>query len=232
MSRNALRQRLAGDLCQGRVQGAYELGSRRSEIGGFASFVVPHDGQPVRHGSEVAGGWGLALLKALDGTAGDHDYAEARWAADGLLAGGKHDVEVPRIKGKLLGADAADAIDDDQRIWADAAGQGSDRLDICEDAGGGVDVGDGKEFVGFCSQGFLNLVEGGLFANGCLELGDFSTVGFKAVGKGIAKVAGVQDEGFFFALDQVRGYKVPAQCATAGDEERLGGWGCSLEEAA
>lgn len=228
----ALRQRLGGDLGQGGVEGADELGRRRREVRGLAGLVVLHDGQPVGHGGVVGQRRGLARLEAVDGALRHHQDAEARRAADGLLAGGQDDVQVPRVEGDLLAADAAHAVDDDQRLRADAAHELRDGLDVAQHARRGVDVRDGDDLVRLLLEGLLDLRERGPLTDRGLELRGAHAVRFQTGGERVAEVARVQDEGVLARLDQVRGHDVPAQGAAAGDDERLRGGVGGLEELA
>ena len=226
----ALGHGAGGDLAEGGVEGVDELGGRGGEVGGLEALVVLHDGQPVGEGGVVGGGRGLAVLEDVDGAAGEHEDAEAGGAADGLLAGGQDDVDVPGVEGDLLTADAADAVDDDEGLGADAADDLGDALDVGEHAGGGVDVGDGDDLVGLLLQGLLDLLKRGALADGGLDLRGVGAVGFQARGEGVGEVAGVQDEGVLTLLDQVGGDDVPAEGTTAGDDDGLSGGVGGLEE--
>lgn len=226
----ALGERAGGDLREGGVEGVNELGGGGGEVGGLEVLVVLHDGHPVGDGGVEGRGRGLAGVEAVDGTRGTHDNAESGRAADGLLAGGQDDVEIPLVEGDLLAAYAADAVDDDEGLGADAADELSHAFDVAEDTGGGVDVGDGEELVGLGLEGLLDLLEGGAVSDGGLELGGIGAVGLQASGEGVGEVAGVQDESVLVLFDQVGGHHVPAQGATAGHDEGLRGGVGGLEK--
>lgn len=228
----ALRQRARGDLGQGGMESVDELSGGGSEVRGLEVLVVLHDRQPVGHGGVVGGRRGLAVAEAVDGTGRGHDDAEAGRAADGLLAGGQDDVDVPGVEGDLFTADGADAVDDDEGVGADTADKLGDTLHVTEDTGGGVDVGDGEELVGLLLEGLLDLLERGAVSDGGLELGGVGAVGFQASSERIGEVTGVQDERVLTPLDQVGGDHVPAEGTTAGNDEGLSGGVGGLEKLA
>ena len=111
----------------------------------------------------------------------------------------------------------------------DELGQG---LDLTEDTGGGVDVGDGDELVLLLFQGLLDGVELWAVANWRLELCHLAAVGLEAVGKAVGKVAGVQHQHVVAWLGQVGGDLVPAQGTATVDDEGLRGGVGGLEELA
>ena len=93
-------------------------------------------------------------------------------------------------------------------------------------------MGEGDHLVWLLLQGLLDLFQGGALADGSLQVCDVGAVGLETLAEGVAKVAGVEDEGVLAALDQVGGDKIPAKSSTSGDEEGLCGWGGGLEELA
>lgn len=226
----ALRHGAGGDLGEGGVQGVDELGGRGGEVGGLEVLIVLHDGEPVGDGGVVGGRGRLAGLEGVDGTAGQHQDAEAGRAANGLLTGRKDDVNVPFVKSDLFAADTADTVDDDQGLGADTADDLGHALDVAEDTSRGVDVGDGDDLVGLLLKGLLNLLERGAFADGGLELGGIGTIGFQAGSEGVGEVTGVQNQGILTLLDQVGGHDIPAESTTTGDDERLSSRVGGLEE--
>lgn len=226
----ALGHGTGGDLGQAGVQGVDELGGRGGEVGGLEVLVVLHDGEPVEDGGVVRGGRGLAGLDTLDGPARPHQDAETRRAANGLLAAGQDNVDVPLVEADFLAADAAHAVHGDQGIGADAADELGDALDVVEDTGRGVSVGEGDQLVGLLLEGFLDLRVGGAITDGRLQLGDVCAVGLQAGGVGVAEVAGVEDESVLALLDQVGRDHVPAEGTGARDDERLGSGVGRLEE--
>ena len=228
----ALGEGTGGDLRERSVQGAHELGCGRGEVRGLAGLVVLHDGHPVGHRGVVAGRRGLAGAEAVHGTAGEHGDAEAGRAANGLL-GGRHDsVNAPGVKGDLLAANGAHAVDDDEGVGADAADDFGHGLDVAEDTGRGVDMRDGDHLVVLFFQGLFDLCGRRPLANGRLELRGARAVGLETGREGVGKVAGVQDEGIVTALDQIRGDEVPSQRAGASQDKGLSGGVCGLEELA
>jgi hypothetical protein len=148
------------------------------------------------------------------------------------LAGCYYGVEVPLVEGDLLGADTAHAIDDDEGLWADAADELGDALDVAEDAGRGINVCKGDQLVWLLLEGLLDLLQGWAVTDGSLEVGDLCAVALETLAEGVAEVAGVEDQGVLAALDQVGGDQVPAQGATTSDDEGLCGGVGGLEELA
>jgi len=221
-----------GDLAEGGVQSVNELGGWGSEVAGLVVFVVLHDGQPLLDGGVVRGGGGLARLSGLESTTGDHDDAQTGWATDGLLGGSHDGIEIPLVEGNLLGTDTADTVDDDEGIGADAAGDLGDTLDVVQDTGGSIDVGDCDDLIGLGLEGLLDFVEGGAVANGGAEVVDVSAIGLQAGTEGVTEVAGVQDESILTTLDQVGGDEVPSEGTATGDNEGLGGGVGGLEQLA
>ena len=142
---------------------------------------------------------------------------------------GEDDVETPVVEADIFGADGTDAVYDDEsggRYAVDEFGEG---FDFAEDAGGGVDVGHGEDFVGlFLERGFHG-IELWAVADRGFQLRRVDAVSLKAVGEGIGKVAGVQDKDVVARFGQVGGYEVPAEGTAAGDDEGLRGWVAGLE---
>lgn len=230
VDREALGQRLRGDLGQCGVEGADELGRGGREVRGLVGLVVLHDGQPVGQGCVVGSRRGLARLEAVDGALRHHQDAETGRAADGLLAGGQDDIQVPSVEGNLLGTDTAHAVDDDQRLGADTADELRNGLDVAQHTRRGVNVGDGDDLVLLLLEGLLDLRERGPLTDRGLELSGTHAIGLQAGGERVTEVASVQDEGVLIPLDQVGGHDIPAQGTAAGDGEGLGAGVGGLEE--
>lgn len=228
----ALRERTGGDLREGGVESMDELGGGRREVRGLEVLVVLHDGDPVGHGGVVGRRRGLAGLEAVYGARGGHDDAETRWAADGLLASGENDVNVPGVEGDLLRANAADTVHDDKGVGADTTDNLSHALDVAEDTGGSIDVGDCDDLVGLLLEGLLDLLKRRTVPDGSLELGGLGAVGLEAGSKRVGKVTGVQDQRFFIPFDQVRSHHVPTEGTTACNDEGLRGGVGGLEKLA
>lgn len=166
--------------------------------------------EPVLEGGEVGRGGRLAGLEDLDGAAGVHGDGEAGGAAEALLRAGQDDVELPVVEEDFFGADAADAVDDEEGLRRDALDELGEALEVAEDAGGCVDVGDGHELVFLLLEGLFDLRQLRAAADGRLDLGDVRAVGLEAVGEGVGEVAGVQDEGVVAGFGEVGGDEVPA----------------------
>lgn len=228
----ALRKWPGGDLGEGGVESVDELGSGRRKVRGLEVLVVLHDGDPVGHGGVVGRGRGLAGLEAANGTGGGHDDAETRWAADGLLTGSENDVNVPGVKGNLLRANTADTVHNDQGVGADTTDNLGHALDVAEDTGGGVDVGDGDDLVGLLLQGLLDLLKRRTVTDGSLELGGLGAIGLQTRSKRVRKVTGVQHQSFLIPLNQVRSHHVPSESTAACDDEGLRGGVAGLEKLA
>ena len=225
-----LGQRAGGDLGESGVEGVDELGRRGGEVRGLEVLVVLHDGDPVGHGGVVGSRRGGAGAETVNGARGAHDDAETGWAADGLLAGSHNDIEVPLVESDLFATDTADTVHDDEGLGAHAAHELRDTLDVAEDTSGGVDVGDGQELVGLLLESLFDLLERGTVPDRCLELGGVGAVGLQASSERVGKVTGVEDERILTLLDQVGGHHIPAQGATAGDDEGLSGGVGGLEK--
>jgi len=228
----ALAHGAGGDLAKGSVQGVDKLGGRGGEVRGLLVLVVLHDGEPVGNRSVVGGGRGLARSRGLDGTAGTHHDAQTGRAANGLLAGGNHSIQVPFVECDLLRADTAHTVDNDQSVRADTADDLGNSLDVIEDTGGGIDVSDSDDLVGLLLQGLLDLLEGGAVANRGTKVCNLGAVGLQAVAERVTEVAGVHDEGVFALLDQVGRNQIPTQGTTAGNDEGLRGGVGGLEQLA
>lgn len=205
-----LGQRAGGDLGECGVKGVDELGRRGSEVRGLEALVVLHDGDPVGHGGVVGSRGGGARAETVDGARGAHDDTETGWAADGLLAGSHNDIEVPLVKSDLFAADTAHTVHDDKSLWAHAAHELRHTLDVAEDTGRGVDVGEGEELVGLLLESLFDLLERGTVPDGCLDLGGVGAVGLQASSERVGKVTGVEDERILTLLDQVGGHHIPA----------------------
>ena len=182
-----------------------------------------HDGEPVLEGGEVATRGCFACLEGLDGPARTHQYGEAGRAADAFLGGGKHDIEAPVVEADFFATDATDAVDYYQGFGADSVDEVRQGANLAKNAGAGVHMCDGEEFIFLLFEGSLHLGELGAVANRRFQLGGSDAVGLEAVGEGVGKVAGVQDEDVFVALGKVGSNEVPAEGAAAGDDEGLRG---------
>lgn len=166
--------------------------------------------EPVLERSEVGRRWGLAGLEGLDGAAGVHGDGQAGGATKTLLRAGQDDVELPVVEEDFLGADTADAIDDEEGLRGDALNELRQALEVAEDTSRGIHVRDGDELVFLLLERLLDLWELWTAADGRLELCHVRAVGLEAVGKGVGEVPGVQDEGVVAGLGEVGGYEVPA----------------------
>jgi hypothetical protein len=144
----------------------------------------------------------------------------------------EHNVELPVVEAYLFGSDAADAIDNNQCLWADLVDELAKCLDLAEHTGAGVYMCDGQDLVLLLLQRSLDLVQLGAFANRGLELRRLHTICLEAVGERICKVPSVQHEHFVAGLGKVCGNLVPPQCTGTGNNEGLGGGVGGLEELA
>lgn len=91
---------------------------------------------------------------------------------------------------------------------------------------------EGDDLVRLLLESLLHFLERRAIADGCLKVGDVSTICLEALAEGVAEVSGVKNEGVLPALDQVGGDKIPAQCAASGDDEGLRGGVGRLEDLA
>jgi hypothetical protein len=148
------------------------------------------------------------------------------------LRGCKDRVELPVVKADLLGANTADTVHNEQSVRADAVHEIAQCLELAEYAGRGIHVCDGNHLVLLVLERLLDLVELRPVTNWRLELCHLDAVRLEAVGEGIRKVAGVQDEDLIAGLDQVGGDLIPSEGAGAGDDNGLRGRVGGLEELA
>lgn len=194
-----------------------------------------HTRQPVGPRGKVGRRTRLPGTEAVDGAARGHDNAQASGGANGLLAGGQDDVEVPVVEAQLLARQAADGIDDDERVRLDAVDDVGDGAHVGAHAGRRVDVGDGDDAVvaAVVEQGVLDLVgpRGGAEALRP-QLRRLCPVRRQTVGERVGEVAAVEDEDVLARLGQVGGHLVPAEGAGAGQHERLRAAVARLEQLA
>ncbi|KAH0389061.1 PLP-dependent transferase, partial [Aureobasidium melanogenum] len=178
-------------------------------------------GHPVLPRAKVGGGRDLAALERLDGTARSHDDAQTSWASNGLLRGSNDTINSPVVKLNLLTADTADTIDNDHCVGADLVDELAEGLDLTENAGRGVDMGDGDELVFLLLQGLLDLVQLGSLSNGSLELGSLDAVCLETIGEAVGKVASVQDQDIITRLSKVGSNLIPSKSTRTGDDKGL-----------
>lgn len=148
------------------------------------------------------------------------------------MGGSDDGIEIPLVEVDFLGTDTADTIDNDESVGADATGDLGNTLDIVQDTGGGIDVGDCDDLVGLGLEGLLDFIEGGAVADGGAEVVDVGAVGLQTGTEGVTEVTGVKDESILTALDQVGGDEIPSEGTATGDNEGLGGGVGGLEELA
>lgn len=211
------------DLRERGVEGVDELWRGGCEVGGFLGFVVLHDRKPILERCKVGTGGCLSQLEGFYCAARTHHDGQPRGTADSFLRSCEHDVEAPLVKANLLTADATDAVYHYQRFGAYPMHEFRERLDLAENAGAGIDVRDGDELVFLLLERFLHLVQLWPVPNWGFQLRGFHTIRLEAIGEGVGEVSGMEDEDFFTPLCQVGGDEVPAERATAGDDEGLGG---------
>lgn len=216
------RRRLRRHRRERLVERIDEVGWWCAKVGARAGLVRLHDGQPLLPGAIVAVGPRLSRLKGLDSLGRSSKDHEAGWASKALLRSGEDNVNAPVLHPDLLGSHAAHAIEDKDRLGADALDELTQTLGIRKDGRRGVDVGEGDDLVLLRLELRLHLGERGLRANGRLELVDLGTVRFEAFGKAVAKVAAVEHKRILAWLNHVGCDVVPTQRATASGDDRLG----------
>lgn len=226
----SLAQWTGEDLGEGGVESVDELWRWGGEVRWFQCLIRLHDWEPVLHGSEIRSWWVLAGLESVNGAAREHGDGETSWNSDALLGGGDNSVKLPVIEENLLRANGADTINYQKSLWRDALDQLAESLELREDTGGCVDVGDGNDLVLLLLERLLNLWELWAGANWCLELGDVCAVDAEAVCEGVAEITSVKDEDVVSWLGEVGGDKIPAEGSRARDDEWLGVFRGGLEE--
>ena len=189
-------------------------------------------GKPVLHRSKVRGRGSLAALEGLDGTTAEHGDGETSGAANGLLGGSDNTIELPGIKVDLLAGDGADTVNDDESLGGNPVDELGKVLELAEDTGGGINVGDGKELVLLLRKGLLDLGELRAATGLGRDLGDVGAVDLQAVGEAITKVTSAENERILTRLDEVGGNEIPTKGAGAGQDERLSGGVGGLEQLA
>ena len=177
---------------------------RRTRRGGLT-------GKPVLNGGKVGRGRGLPRLEGVEGPPAVYGDRQAGGAADSLLTGGHHSVDIPGIKLDLLAGHTAHAVDDDEGLRGDFPDQLSQTRELAQDAGGGVDVGDGDDLVLLALQGGLDIGQLRTATDGGgLKHVDVRAVGPQAVGEPITEIASAQDESVLAGFEQVGGDDIPA----------------------
>lgn len=186
--------------------------------------------EPVLERCKIGSGWLLAGLEGIDGAAREHRDGKPGWTADALLGRGDDGVDFPVVEEDLLGTDTANAIHDKEGLWRNSLDQLRQRLQLAENTGGGIDVGDSQQLVLLLLQCFLDLWELWTVSNGGLELSHIRAVDAEAFCERIAEVASVKDEDVIAWLGEVGGDKIPAQSSGAGDNQGLRCWIGGLEK--
>lgn len=186
--------------------------------------------RPVLHGSKVGGRGGLSALEGLHRPPAEHGDGQAGRAANGLLAGGDDAIQLPPVKVNLFARHAADTVDEDEGVGGDLVDKGREVLELAENTGRGIDVGDGDGLVLLLRQRLFDLGELGLGAGRRPELGHVGAVDPEAVGEAIAKVPGGEHQHILAGLDQVGGHNIPAEGSRARNDEGLRGRVGGLEQ--
>lgn len=171
---------LGNDLLEGDVKSVDVLDSGGGKVRGLAGLVGVHDGQPAVPVGVVVGDGGLAGLEDLNGTGRDTHDAETGRGAESLLGSGNNDINAPGIHADLLRADGANTIDNDQGLGGLLADNSGNALDVRENTGGGIDVGDGDGLELLALQGSGNGSQLRGLADGDAEVGNLGTVGLQA----------------------------------------------------
>lgn len=151
------------------------------EVGGLAGLVGVHDGQPAVPVGVVVGDGGLAGLEDLNGAGGDTHDTETGRSTESLLGGSNDDINAPGIHADLLRADGADTIDNDQGLGGLLADNIGNALDVGENTGGGIDMGDGDGLELLALQGSGNGSQLRGLADGDTEVSDLGTVCLQAI---------------------------------------------------
>jgi hypothetical protein len=85
-------------------------------------------------------------------------------------------------------------------------------LNLTENTGRSIDVGNGDELVFLFFKGLLDLVQLRAVSNGSLELSNLDTVCLETIGEAVGKVTSVQDQNIITRLSQVGSNLVPKGC--------------------
>jgi hypothetical protein len=105
-------------------------------------------------------------------------------------------------------------------------------LNLTENTGRSIDVGNGDELVFLFFKGLLDLVQLRAVSNGSLELSNLDTVCLETIGEAVGKVASVQDQNIITRLSQVGSNLVPSKGTGTRDDEGLRRGVLGLEELA
>lgn len=217
------------DLLEGDLQGVHVLHGGGGEVGGLSGLVGLHDGQPLLQVAKVDGDLGLAL-DLLDGSGRGHGDGEAGGGTDGLLGGGQDKVESPVVKGDGLNSDGADTVNDNQSLGGDLVDELGDGLDVNDDTGRGINVGQGDDVVLLLLEGSLDLGKRRSLSSGGRQNSHVVAEDLEAVSKGIGEEAGGDDKSLFVSLEKVGSNNLPAEGSSASNDKGLGLGVGGLEE--
>lgn len=206
------------------MHGVDKIGGWGSKVGAFAGLVGLHDRDPLFPACVVALGLSLSRLECLYGLFGRGQEHKSGWTAQALLGGGDDDVNAPFAHADLLRGDGAYAVEDQDGLGRNSADDLAESLCVGENTGGGVYMCERDCLVLFLLELCLDVCEGGLVADGRLELCDLGTVDFETLSERVAKVAGIEDEDVLSGLDDVGGHVIPAERARACRDDWLCFW--------
>lgn len=130
----------------------------------------------------------------------------------------------------LLGADRANAVKNDERVWRNTLDSSSDLFGIRENAGAGVDVGESQDLaaggcqncsirqlgqkiylVRFRLECLFDLANRRPVSKRSLQLINLGSVGLEALGEAVTKIAGVEDKRVLSGLNKVGRDHVPSE---------------------
>lgn len=166
--------------------------------------------EPVLERGEVRRRRRLAGLEDLDGAAGVHGDRQASWGTEALLRARQDSIELPLVKAEILSSNTAHAIDDEERLRADALDELRQALKVGKHTRRGIHVRDRHELILLLLERLLDLRQLRAAADRGLDLRDVRAVGLEAVGEGVGEVPGVQHQGVVAGFGEVGGYEVPA----------------------
>jgi len=204
---------LAGDVVEGCAEASdegYRWGIRAfAELGGFALLAE------IEVVARVFAGF-----HGGPGAVADGEIGEAGWDHDGFLRTADEDVNTPGVYVEVGGAEAGDAVDDQQGFGIGGFERRGDGLDVVAGGGGGFGGLDVDGF-GVGLQCCLNLFQIKGFAVGRGDEVDLAAEGFGEGDPAFTEFTGAEDEDAVAGRGEVADRGFHGSGAGAGQEQDI-----------
>ena len=97
--------------------------------------------------------------KTYEGALADNHNQKTGGNTEGLLGTRHGGVDVPVVETEFFSEEGADSIHGNESVGTDTTDGGGDSLDVVENTGGGIDLGERHELVLLTAEGLFNFLD-------------------------------------------------------------------------